>query len=427
MNSEFTGERVIPSLVDDDLWNEHFARYAFARRFAAGRRVLDGGCGTGYGSDELAAAAGSVTGIDIAREAVEYAAGMYPSSHFLQASCLDLPFASGSFDTVVLFEVIEHVAEWQQVLRETRRVLAPGGQLIVSTPNKSFYAKTRQQSGPNPFHEHEFEYSEFREALAGFFPQVAIFLQDHTQGILFRPAEFGGAAEGRVEWTDASPEHSSFFVAVCGDSAESALPAFVHIPRSSNVLHEKLVHIHRLEDEVRTKDGWIAEQQAAHQELLRQHSEQLSELEKSNQWAIQLGSQLTAAQERIAALQDEFAHQQRAAQEMAAGYEAQIDTLNATVQERTEWARETERRLTADLAACAANCEQQTRELAACVDLLHRTEATLEERTRWAVELNEEKSRLEATLSAVRASRWIRVGRMFGLGPELQGPELQGH
>ncbi len=52
--SEFTGERVIPGQVNDDLWAEHISRYAFAARFAAGKRVLDIGCGTGYGTAELA-------------------------------------------------------------------------------------------------------------------------------------------------------------------------------------------------------------------------------------------------------------------------------------------------------------------------------------------------------------------------------------
>ena len=59
--TEFTGERVIPGQVEDDLWAEHVARYAFAARFAAGKRVLDVGCGMGYGTAELAKAAKSST------------------------------------------------------------------------------------------------------------------------------------------------------------------------------------------------------------------------------------------------------------------------------------------------------------------------------------------------------------------------------
>ena len=52
--AEFTGERLIPGQVDVDLLNEHMARYTFAVRLARGKRVLDAGCGAGYGSAELA-------------------------------------------------------------------------------------------------------------------------------------------------------------------------------------------------------------------------------------------------------------------------------------------------------------------------------------------------------------------------------------
>ena len=66
--AEFTGERLIPGEVDIDLLNEHMARYHFAVRLARGKRVLDAGCGAGYGSAELADVAESVTAIDIAPE-----------------------------------------------------------------------------------------------------------------------------------------------------------------------------------------------------------------------------------------------------------------------------------------------------------------------------------------------------------------------
>ena len=48
--AEFTCERLIPGQVDVDLLNEHMARYTFAARLARGKRVLDAGCGAGYGS-----------------------------------------------------------------------------------------------------------------------------------------------------------------------------------------------------------------------------------------------------------------------------------------------------------------------------------------------------------------------------------------
>src|SRR5919205_964963 len=76
--AEFTGERVIPGQVDVDLLNEHLARYTFAARLARGKRVLDAGCGAGYGSAELAHAAQCVTGVDCASDAVDFARAKAP-------------------------------------------------------------------------------------------------------------------------------------------------------------------------------------------------------------------------------------------------------------------------------------------------------------------------------------------------------------
>src|SRR5579862_7547633 len=116
--AEFTGERVIPGEVDVDLLNEHLARYTFAARLARGKRVLDAGCGAGYGSAELALAAESVTGVDVAPEAIEFACGHYqmPNLRFELGSCTALPFGNGSFDLVVAFEVIEHLEDWRGFL-----------------------------------------------------------------------------------------------------------------------------------------------------------------------------------------------------------------------------------------------------------------------------------------------------------------------
>jgi len=165
--AEFTGERLIPGQVDVDLLNEHLARYAFAARLARGKRVLDAGCGAGYGSAELAHAALAVTGADIATEAIEFAQEHYrlPNLHFEQATCGALPHPDSCFDLVVAFEVIEHLARWREFLLEVRRVLSPGGQFMVSTPNKLYYTESRGVQGINPFHIHEFEFEELRSEL----------------------------------------------------------------------------------------------------------------------------------------------------------------------------------------------------------------------------------------------------------------------
>jgi len=101
--TEFTGERVIPGQVNDDLWAEHVARYALAARFAHGRRVLDLGCGAGYGTADLARVASSAVGVDLAPEAIEYAVRHFAPVRFLQCSATTVPFPPASFDLVTAF------------------------------------------------------------------------------------------------------------------------------------------------------------------------------------------------------------------------------------------------------------------------------------------------------------------------------------
>ena len=59
--------------------------------------------------------------------------------------------ATAAFDLVVAFEVIEHLENWREFLLEARRVLAPTGQFIVSTPNKLYYTESRGAAGRTRF------------------------------------------------------------------------------------------------------------------------------------------------------------------------------------------------------------------------------------------------------------------------------------
>jgi ubiquinone/menaquinone biosynthesis C-methylase UbiE len=219
---EFTGERVIPGEVNDDLWAEHLARYAFAARFA-GRRILDLGCGTGYGTAELAANAAFAAGIDIATEAIAHARSHYPlpNIRFLVGSATAVPFAAQSFDLITAFEVIEHLSDWRSLLDEARRVIAPNGVFLVSTPNKLYYAESRAKEGPNPFHIHEFEFAEFREALAQYFPNVTVLLQNRLESFVFSPSQaVFRQTEARIDGTRGSAEEAHFFIGICSVEAK---------------------------------------------------------------------------------------------------------------------------------------------------------------------------------------------------------------
>jgi SAM-dependent methyltransferase len=405
--TEFTGERLIPGQVDVDLFNEHMARYTFAVRFAGGKRVLDAGCGAGYGSAELAAVAEAVCGVDVAPEAIEFACSHYQSSNliFQQASVTNLPYMDGSFDLIAAFELIEHLEDWHGFLQETRRVLAPAGRLIVSTPNKLYYTESRGKAGANPFHVHEFEFEEFASELKSVFAHVSLFLENHVEGITFQPHEATNTVEARVNSGEPNPAESHFFVAICARRPQVGTPTFVYVPRMANVLREREHHIATLEHE-------LVKAQDQHRKLLEIYRAQTEDLDKANRWAEDLDVELTGRRARIVELQDELARDQENARCVVDAFNTKVASLEAENQEKTQWALDTEQRLNAEL-------NYQSNELAKAVDVLHQFEKELEVRTAWALRLDKEKRLIEDQLTLVRASRWIKLGRKLGVGPAL--------
>ena len=159
----FTGERFVPACAGEIAY-EHWHRYAFARRYAEGRRVLDAACGEGYGTALLGTTAAEAVGVDIDAESIRHARTAYPGGRvrFVEGSCTRLPLPDASFDLVVSFETIEHLeaADQGPMLAEFARVLKPQGLLIISSPNKRIYSDARGYR--NEFHRHEL----YRDSLA---------------------------------------------------------------------------------------------------------------------------------------------------------------------------------------------------------------------------------------------------------------------
>lgn len=210
---EFTGERVV---LDDperqELFAEHFRRYVFAgAAIPPGGRVLDAGCGVGYGSTHLATTSAHVTGIDLATSAIAFARTRFPRNNldFREMDVSRLDFPDASFDAVVSFEVIEHVdAETQaRFVREVSRVLAPGGLFIASTPNRELY---RAMHGSNPFHLAELSLSEFDSFLRHTFPSVALYGERKTRAYL--TYELMLNIKSLLEQVDASQKRVSYLL-----------------------------------------------------------------------------------------------------------------------------------------------------------------------------------------------------------------------
>jgi 2-polyprenyl-3-methyl-5-hydroxy-6-metoxy-1,4-benzoquinol methylase len=178
-----TPERILP----DDLpaAPDHVARYAFAAHWAAGSRVLDLCCGTGYGSNLLAAAgARLVVGVDIAEDAVKYASSQYGSAG-VEFLCEDATneLTLSNFDLIVCFEGLEHINRPESLVRNAARMLAPGGTALISSPNSAYYPGGH--SG-NPYHVREFSRTEFEDLLRESFDSVEMYCQRESAGLSSR-------------------------------------------------------------------------------------------------------------------------------------------------------------------------------------------------------------------------------------------------
>jgi SAM-dependent methyltransferase len=104
-----------------------------AAPFARGARILEAGCGTGRILGRLAPLAQRAVGVDLSR-------GMLAGSRardlrVVQADLGALPFPDGAFDLVCSFKVLAHVSHLDLALRELKRVVRPGGTLILEFYN----------------------------------------------------------------------------------------------------------------------------------------------------------------------------------------------------------------------------------------------------------------------------------------------------
>lgn len=182
----WTGER-LTSETGGQVEIEHLHRYFIARELCRDRDVLDIAAGEGYGSALLAGVARSVTGVEIDAETVRHAEAAYqrPNLRFLQGDARKIPLLNASVDVVVSFETIEHFYEHAQFLKEIRRVLRPGGCLIISSPERDIYSPAG--GTPNPHHVHELTRGEFTSLLHANFRHVELYGQRPFLGAALVP------------------------------------------------------------------------------------------------------------------------------------------------------------------------------------------------------------------------------------------------
>lgn len=101
------------------------------------RRMLDIGCGFGEYESAFSGRDFEMVGIDISKENLLKCPAL-PKASFCRASAENLPFADGSFDAVIIIEVLEHVQDVEKTLKEMLRVLSKGGTVMLTVPNRGF-------------------------------------------------------------------------------------------------------------------------------------------------------------------------------------------------------------------------------------------------------------------------------------------------
>lgn len=106
------------------------------RQATPGQRVLDLGCGAAPGLRYFASRGVAAVGVDVSRAALAAARCSLPSALLVLIDRAEaLPFPAASFDIAILSEIVEHLPASEPVLRECRRVLRPGGVVLITTPN----------------------------------------------------------------------------------------------------------------------------------------------------------------------------------------------------------------------------------------------------------------------------------------------------
>ncbi len=374
---KFTGERFIPGHGGVQLAYEHVHRYLFALSLAAGKQVLDVASGSGYGSGLLAKVAERVWAIDVDGPAVRSARDSVRDANvsFVNADGSRLPFPAGVMDLVLAFEVIEHVPDQQEMVREIARVLRPGGTALISTPDKAEYSDARNYV--NPFHLRELYREEFLELLRPAFASVRLLQQQVRAGSLI--SDDGNSAHTGTILSEPLPgeEHAGkrpmYLLACCSCRPMDGPPNSAYFDLADSLFRESTAEFERLNQEIRRLGEWAQELD----ELVTDKDQSIRKLQEN--MTLELNSRDETVRGLQAELRSEVGRRDRLIKDLQ-------EKLNAEVSQRDEEIR----RLSEDF----------------------------EERTKWALSLEENVRSREENLQRIREALLYRLFRRLRLLPE---------
>jgi len=259
--------RVAPGFAWNELYIHSAKRYLFATERIKGMKVLDLGCGTGYGAKLLSRTAEKVIAADADFYVLQYGEKNYPDPYIQRVRVpyitaeQHLPFDNDSFDAVVNFEVIEHVPveHMEAYFDEIARVLKPEGLLFISTPNKKIYINY-----PDPYHVSLMTLEDFRALLLSRFEKVHLYGQVRSKGLPHTSMEFEIGSD--------ISDNDEIFIGVCqhycGKKRKIVLPpptVWEEYTQTKSSLTPITVIIHTRNEEKKIKDclesvkNWAAE------------------------------------------------------------------------------------------------------------------------------------------------------------------------
>jgi len=160
--TEITSDQ-IPS--DNPIHQRLLKAYYLAIPFISGN-LLELGCGEGRGVELLAPKASSYTAIDKISSIIEKLSSKFPEYNFEAGSFPPFPYEDNTFDTIVTFQVIEHIKNDHLFLKEINRVLKPGGLALITTPN------IKMTLSRNPWHIREYTADQLENLCKKYFNEV---------------------------------------------------------------------------------------------------------------------------------------------------------------------------------------------------------------------------------------------------------------
>lgn len=165
-----------------DIVTASMARYYFVAPHVRGA-VIDIGCGRGYGLEAVRGSTTPQVGADISEEFLLQARNEFPKLELVRATGHELPFAAHSFDSLIAFEVIEHIEQDLAFLAGLKRVARPDAMIAISTPNRDIVSGTAMRP-LNRFHVREYSANEFHQLLAQTFSAFRLYGQHDPAGNL---------------------------------------------------------------------------------------------------------------------------------------------------------------------------------------------------------------------------------------------------